>query len=258
MSMNWAAQLKAVAATQPYRPQWKTRPALARDSIPFSIGTFPQAFRGAKPETDMHAKLLGLMVLTATFLTLSPVMAEPDGNACYDNKTDPASLKSRIAGCTQLLAANPASNEIANIYLNRGIARRKLGQNAAAEADYSQVIHIEPMRFDAFNGRCFARALQGKLQPALVDCNKALKISPNDPYTLDTRGYVNLRLGNYDAAIADYDDAIAQEKFPESYFGRGVAKLRLGNKTGGNADIALAKQIDPQMAATMARLGIKP
>jgi tetratricopeptide (TPR) repeat protein len=199
-----------------------------------------------------------LAILAVFGLAGSAAVAAPD--TCFDSHGDPAALKARIAGCTSLIAAGQLTGTaLADVYLNRGIAQRKSGKNAAAAADYSMVISLQPERHDGYNGRCFARALMGKLKDALADCNKALSLSPADPYTLDTRGFVNLRLGFFAAAIADYDGELAQDqKFAESYFGRGVAKLRQGDKAGGKADLAEARALDSGIDAAMAKLGVKP
>ncbi len=50
-------------------------------------------------------------------------------------------------------------------------------------------------------------------------------------------------------AIADYGAAVAlNPKDAGSLYCRGMAKLRGGDKTGGNADIAAAKAIKPDIA----------
>ena len=204
-----------------------------------------------------------LYAVLALFVMCAPAYAAGAGQAvpqaCYDTKTDAASLKAQVAGCTLLLASPSPGDNIAGFYLNRGIAHRKLGENALAVADYTQHIKLMPDDVRGYNGLCFARALMGQLKVALADCNKALSLVPDDRYTLDTRGFVNVKLGLYDAAIADYDAELAQsEKFPESYFGRGIAKIRKGDKAGGAADIASAKALDSNIAAEMAKIGLKP
>jgi tetratricopeptide (TPR) repeat protein len=66
-------------------------------------------------------------------------------------------------------------------------------------------------------------------------------------------------LRNYPAAIKDYDSALAANpNQANSLYGRGIAKLRSGNANAGNADIAQAIKIDPNIAASMTRLGLTP
>jgi len=66
-------------------------------------------------------------------------------------------------------------------------------------------------------------------------------------------------MANYQAAIADYDAAIkADPKAVDPLYGRGVAKIKSGNAADGNADIAEAVKIDPQIAERMAKIGVTP
>ncbi len=44
---------------------------------------------------------------------------------------------------------------------------------------------------------------------ALADCNQALTLAPGNPSYLDSRGLVDLRLGDFDGAIKDYSTALA-------------------------------------------------
>ncbi|HEY2875569.1 MAG TPA: hypothetical protein VGJ56_26815 [Reyranella sp.] len=60
-------------------------------------------------------------------------------------------------------------------------------------------------------------------------------------------------------AVADYDNALKHNpKLPSSQFGRGVAKRGKGDLSGGDADIAAAKAIDPGISDEMAKLGVMP
>jgi tetratricopeptide (TPR) repeat protein len=100
--------------------------------------------------------------------------------------------------------------------------------------------------------------LDGKdLNGALADCNESLRLRPNDGNTLNSRGLVQFKVGAFDAAIADYNTAVAQNaKDADSLYARGVAKLKKGDTAGGNADIAAAKAIKPDIAVVSAGYGI--
>jgi tetratricopeptide (TPR) repeat protein len=68
-----------------------------------------------------------------------------------------------------------------------------------------------------------------------------------------------VRLGEYDAAIADYDAALAiTPRSAISLFGRGVARRARGDVAQGDADISAAKSIEANIAGQMAGLRIKP
>jgi lipoprotein NlpI len=95
---------------------------------------------------------------------------------------------------------------------------------------------------------------------ALDDCTKASSLAPKIPQILAYRGLVDLKLGQFDKALADYDAAFALTKIPDHadwLYGRGVAKLRKGDAAGGNVDIASTKAIKPDIAEEYAKYGIK-
>ena len=48
----------------------------------------------------------------------------------------------------------------------------------------------------------------GELQPALKDCDNALEVRPRYLDAHDSRGFVNLKMGQASNAIADYDAAL--------------------------------------------------
>jgi hypothetical protein len=45
-------------------------------------------------------------------------------------------------------------------------------------------------------------------------------------------------------------------KLPSALYGRGFAKLKTGDRAGGNADITAAKKIEQNVAAEFARYGL--
>ena len=99
----------------------------------------------------------------------------------------------------------------------------------------------------------------GQAQQALADCDQALKIKADVPDVLDTRGFVNLKLNQFDNAIKDYDAALKGDpRLAGSLYGRGIAKLRKGDKNGGAADINAAKSVKADIADEFARYGLKP
>ena len=110
----------------------------------------------------------------------------------------------------------------------------------------------------ARNARCWARAMLGAaLRQALDDCNAAVQLQPDDMEYFDSRGLVQLRLGDWSRAITDYDRALAkQPDLAWSLYGRGLAKLRQGREAEGRADIAAAIKLDPEMPSKAVRIGL--
>jgi tetratricopeptide (TPR) repeat protein/predicted aspartyl protease len=112
----------------------------------------------------------------------------------------------------------------------------------------------------ALSGRCKARAMLGQdLAAALKDCNAAISRSrkvPN-PDFLDNLALVRFRLGDYEKSIGEYDAAVKIEpKNAWALYGRGLAKLKKNDRSGGEADIAEAISIAPGVAEAYRKMGL--
>ena len=144
-------------------------------------------------------------------------------------------------------------------FLNRGIAHFSLGEYAKAEADYTEALTIDPKFYQASNNRCITRAIIGAdLKRARRDCLRAQEVRPNDPFTYINLGLVELKEGDYAKSIQNYDAAIALDpRRARAFYGRGVAKIRSGDKKGGEADIEVAKGLLPNVGEEFASYGIK-
>ncbi|HEY5070801.1 MAG TPA: aspartyl protease family protein [Caulobacteraceae bacterium] len=115
-------------------------------------------------------------------------------------------------------------------------------------------------RVMALNARCWARALWGQeLRAALADCDSALKMLPNNPNLLDSRGLVRLRLGDLDGAIADYDAALSlRPNAAWSLYGRGLAELKKGMNAKAKSDIDAAVALQPALPDQAKSFGLAP
>ncbi|MDQ4087886.1 MAG: DUF3857 domain-containing protein, partial [Pseudomonadota bacterium] len=133
------------------------------------------------------------------------------------------------------------------------------GSPQALLALLDEQIARNPRSAELLNERCWERAIRGlELDRALADCNAALAIS-RLPGFHDSRGLVHLRRGDFAAAIADYDAALAlQPRLTYSLYGRGLAKIRRGDRRAGEADLAAAREIRPTIAEEFRRYGVEP
>jgi tetratricopeptide (TPR) repeat protein len=72
----------------------------------------------------------------------------------------------------------------------------------------------------------------------------------------DSRGLAHLRRGEFDLAIADYDEALRlQPKLAWSLYGRGLARYGKGLTAEGEADLQAAAAIAPDLPAEAKRHG---
>jgi lipoprotein NlpI len=176
---------------------------------------------------------------------------------------------------------------------NRGVAYEKIGEFDRAMEDFSQAIKIDPNYAGPFanraaihagkheydhavrdydeairlapvvepavwNGRCWGRTILGDLQGALSDCNEALRLDANYTAALDSRGFISLKTGKWNAAIQDYNLALEHEpRLASSLYGRAIAKRKTGDTAGANADMAAATAIAPNIRAEFASYGLQ-
>ncbi len=141
--------------------------------------------------------------------------------------------------------------------VNRAVAYNFKGDYGRGIVDLDKAIKLRPSDARAWNSRCWGRALAGQLQEALADCNESMRLLPYEANTYDSRGMIYFKLGQFDRAIADYEAALRLDpKLAGSLYGRGVAKLKKGDKAG-DADIAAAKAIRPDIAELFERYGVR-
>jgi len=88
----------------------------------------------------------------------------------------------------------------------------------------------------------------GQYLDAVKEFDKAIEAKPNYYFIFYTRGNAKASLGQYSEAIKDYDKAIQLNPIHAfSFYNRGVAKTKLGYSKSANADIAIARTLDPDL-----------
>jgi tetratricopeptide (TPR) repeat protein len=187
--------------------------------------------------------------------------------ACSDFSSMPAE---QVEACTSLIGlyddATQNRSRLALAYLTRGTAHTRAGDGARAETDYREAIRLHTIPIESgerevinYNDRCWARAVSGiDLDQALADCNEALRLMPDFVPALDSRAFLHLRGGRFQEAIADYDTAImGSPQDSWSLYGRAIAKMRLGDTQGAQADIEASKAVQ-DVAAEFAAYGLMP
>ena len=153
----------------------------------------------------------------------------------------------------------------ARFQLSQLYQKADLLDTAIAELDLWIAHHPDDSKMtSALRGRCWLRGLQDReLGKALSDCNAALrridKRSPLSAEIFSARGLVRLRAGDYQRAIADFDETVKLE--PQNawaLYGRGIAKRRLKMLAAGEEDASRAASLAPAIAEDFSRRGIAP
>jgi tetratricopeptide (TPR) repeat protein len=167
--------------------------------------------------------------------------------------------KSRAYSAEQ--AANACiSADIA--YQNRAIEYEDAKDYARAAAEHETRAQLPDTNEVSVAGRwrdaCLDRIAAGQIDQASKDCEAGLAASPTYPPAHDAGGILYLRTGAWDKALAHFDAALSV--FPSvafSIYGRGLAKLKMGDIAGGNADMARATSLQPDIANKFALYGLK-
>jgi tetratricopeptide (TPR) repeat protein len=145
------------------------------------------------------------------------------------------------------------------LYVNRGNVYASANHPDLALQDFAQARALSSKDAIALNNLCWAQATHGlALEAALKDCDAALAMDPKSSATFDSRGFVNLRLGQFAAAVADYTAALkSRPDVPTSLYGRALAERQLGQTEAAQKDLAAALTAAPDVASEFEAYGVK-
>ncbi|MDX2201478.1 MAG: CHAT domain-containing tetratricopeptide repeat protein [Hyphomicrobiaceae bacterium] len=113
-----------------------------------------------------------------------------------------------IADYDRIIALNPKS---AAAYNSRGLAYGERGQSDRAIADCSKAIELDPKTSRYYNSRAWALFKSGQAAQGLPDADKAVELDPMAAPALDTRAHILEVLGRRDDAVADFQQALAND-----------------------------------------------
>lgn len=161
-------------------------------------------------------------------LTAALVMGASVGLAASDTASDPAHDCNEgvpavaVGGCTVLIESGVLGpDDLVTALMNRAIAHAQLGHPGDAKGDL----------------------------------DKAIDLAPGDALLHYNRGNILFDAGSYEAAIADFDAAIASEStFALAYLNRGLAYKQLGKLDESARDLNRALELDPSLVSAKAEL----
>ena len=112
-----------------------------------------------------------------------------------------------IATATTALATFPDN---VSLLFSRSNAYERVQKYDAMENDVNTILAIHPDNANALNALGYSLADRGiRLPEAHELLSKALRLDPDNPYILDSMGWVEYRLGNYDKALPLLRKALA-------------------------------------------------
>lgn len=161
-----------------------------------------------------------------------------------------------LDAASQAAKEQPGNAALANLH---GIALWKTGDVEAAQKAFGEARDGTRVG-GSLNNLCWTKATYGvALEQALAECESAIAATPECAACLDSRAFVLLRLGRLPEAVESYDAALkARPTQPESLFGRGVARLRLGEREAGEKDLVAARSFSPYIDQQFEEYGVRP
>ena len=153
-----------------------------------------------------------------------------------------------------------AKFDAASMLARRSIALEMIGQNDLALADFTTAMkNIDSTTgdYDVLDEHCFIATVVGLLDMAQLSCDESIARHSRNIRIYNARGYLDLKRGNWDQAIADYTQSLYdRSEFSESLYGRAIARQAKGDLAGAATDFQKAVAAEPKIASIMARYGI--
>jgi tetratricopeptide (TPR) repeat protein len=99
---------------------------------------------------------------------------------------------------------------------DRAMAAERIGKIDILEKDLRKLIQLKPDHAHAHNALGYSFAEHGnRLPEALELIEKAIKLSPEDPYIIDSLGWVHYRMGNLNKGVSYLKQAFVIKPDPE-------------------------------------------
>ena len=147
----------------------------------------------------------------------------------------------------QALAEHPEQPEL--LYETSLLAER-LGRMDLLESRLRRLIEMQPDKAQAYNALGYSFADRNmKLPEARQLIEKALELSPNDVFILDSMGWVLYRQGDLAGALNRLEQAYAQRSDPEIAAHLGEVLWRLGRKDEARRVLLDAQKNHPENEA---------
>jgi tetratricopeptide (TPR) repeat protein len=194
--------------------------------------------------------LLLALLLTALWSAPSFAQSRAQLGPLCTSETTPADQQ--IDACNKIIALKVFSGEqLATVYFWRAVGWNKKGNYAQVIADTSEALRLKPNQA-LYNMRGSAYYDKGEYDIAIADFNDALKSGPPSGAIFHNRGNAFRSKGEYARAIADYDQAIRlSPNEAYAYKNRGASKAALGDLDSALADINQAIRLSPALPAPL-------
>lgn len=195
----------------------------------------------------------------AAVATLIAITASTFGNAASDfgHRSDPGPCLNpkdskpddQIAACWKALNSHMLNRDgVAAALNNLAVAYRLKEDWDSALNALNAAIKLEGDTWQSLLNRGAIYDRLGKSELALADFNKAIEINATRPICFRMRGEYYLGRENFQLAADDFTRAILLDsKDAKSLYYRSLSRRHLADIAAADADLALAKQMDPNI-----------
>ena len=154
------------------------------------------------------------------------------------------SLNNFKKAITYLDRAIKLQPDLTKAYFERALLLKQMGEKEKALNDYNAIIKMKGDTYmEVFFNRGLTKKMLGDYGGALADLNQAIEEFPNNAELHKNRGNLQLLFGLHRKAIDDYTRAILlDENYAEAYYNRALAFFLIYDKISGCMD--LDKSID--------------
>lgn len=134
-------------------------------------------------------------------------------------------------------------------YVNRGLARFRLGLYDESIQDFTQVISIDPHDAEAFLQRGRAHFENGRAEPAEKDCSEAIRLDEKLEEAYVMRAAARVQLWDFEGAFEDLNRVIDINPMNvAAYRGRSAVFAATGDAVAAERDVDRAIKLDPSDA----------
>lgn len=143
-------------------------------------------------------------------------------------------------------AALASDTDNPDLLYDSAMAAERLDRLDVVEARLKRLIALRPDHAQAFNALGYTFAERNiRLPEARDHIQKALSLAPDDPFILDSMGWVEYRMGNLDKGLSYLNKAFAQRPDPEIAAHIGEVLWALGRRNEAEKTWREALQANP-------------
>ncbi|MBD2604807.1 tetratricopeptide repeat protein [Scytonema hofmannii FACHB-248] len=198
-----------------------------------------------------NLKLAALIAVVATILFTPQTFAGSlsDSNASYvtqaNTKLKPQSKLPKIQTLSKLNSSPKARNgNNVDALLTQISEDLDKGNFQKGLEGSNAVLKLDKNNFAAYFFRGFAYSHLGQYETAIADFEQAIRIDPSPAYPYFGRGLARIQLEKYRESIADFEQTIKRKpEFAHAYFWRGIAKANLAQTDEAKSDLQKAAEL---------------